>query len=43
MQIVALDNLHEMTKLIVSEKRKRTKIVNLSSAELAQGVVKVKF
>ena len=43
MQIVSSgDNLHEMSEPIFWEKKIRKNIINLSSAELAQCVVKVK-
>ena len=44
MQIISLgDNLHELSMPIFSGKNNKNNIINLSSAELAQGVVKVNF
>ena len=38
---IAVDNLHEMSKPIFWKKKRKKNAVNLSSAELPWGVVKV--
>ena len=43
MQIVSIgDNLHEMSNPVFLEKKNKTNITDLSSAELAKRLVKVK-